>query len=128
MDVFGVNTRSSDLFWSKVDRETGPVHPTLGRCWPWTGTKSNGYGMFNAGEWRIGAHRFSYRLLVGEIPDGLQLDHLCRNPCCVRPDHLDPVTAKENTRRALVYRGSREERREARVRRWAEWASQAVRP
>lgn len=46
------------------------------------------------------AHRVAYEHLVGPVPDGLQLDHLCRNRRCVNPDHLEPVTAQENTRRS----------------------------
>lgn len=66
-------------------------------CWLWTGTKySNGYGQFK----RQIAHRYSYRYAKGEIPDGLCLDHLCRNKACVNPDHLEPVTQGENLRRA----------------------------
>jgi hypothetical protein len=45
------------------------------------------------------AHRVVYEILVGPIPSGLQLDHICSVPWCVNPDHLEPVTAKENTRR-----------------------------
>lgn len=68
-------------------------------CWLWTGpTDGHGYG--RAG--RVRAHRFSYELLVGPIPDGLVLDHLCRVPLCVRPDHLEPVTDGENTRRGVA--------------------------
>jgi hypothetical protein len=48
------------------------------------------------------AHRVMYEHLVGPIPDGMQLDHLCRNRMCVNPDHLEPVTARENTRRATA--------------------------
>lgn len=48
---------------------------------------------------QIRAHRFSYNLLVGHIPDGLVIDHLCRVRCCVNPDHLEPVTSIENTHR-----------------------------
>ena len=70
-------------------------------CWEWTSFKDeDGYG----GVWLNGrtarAHRVMYELLVGPIPDGLQLDHLCRNKACVRPDHLEPVTLAENVRRA----------------------------
>lgn len=45
------------------------------------------------------AHRWAYEFLVGEIPEGLTLDHLCRNKACVMPDHLEPVTQAENHRR-----------------------------
>jgi hypothetical protein len=47
------------------------------------------------------AHRFAYELFVDEIPDGLTLDHLCRNPRCVNPGHLEPVTQRENTLRGI---------------------------
>lgn len=48
------------------------------------------------------AHRVVYEALVGPIPDGLQLDHVCRNRACVNPAHLEPVTALENTRRSAL--------------------------
>lgn len=72
--------------------------------WIWTGAfMGKGYGMFRG---RIGsrrgawlAHRLVYAAMVGEIPDDLQLDHLCRNHACVSPHHLEPVTSGENTRR-----------------------------
>jgi hypothetical protein len=47
-------------------------------------------------------HRVVYRLLVGTIPEGLTLDHLCFVPCCCNPDHLEPVTRAENTRRQMA--------------------------
>lgn len=67
-------------------------------CWEWTAGKRShkGYGGFNGKHY---AHRFAYELAVGPIPDGLTLDHLCRNRLCVNPDHLEPVTARENTLR-----------------------------
>lgn len=84
---------SEDRFWAKVDKEGHAG------CWIWTGARLSGYGMF----WEDGrtrrAHRFAYELLVGGIPEGLVLDHLCRNPECVNPGHLEPVTQRENTMR-----------------------------
>ena len=69
-------------------------------CWLWLGCKSSGYGQLAAHGGRlIYAHRLSYELAQGPIPEGLQIDHLCRTPACVRPDHLEAVTPRENTMR-----------------------------
>ena len=94
-----------DRFWDKVD--------TSGDCWPWLAAENNwGYGLFNVGSRTDGtrrkayAHRWSYEHLVGPIPEGLQLDHLCRTPACVRPEHLEPVTPSENVRRGHESRGT----------------------
>ena len=84
-------------FWSLVDR--GPD------CWLWTGLIDRyGYGRRHTGG-EILAHRIAYRLVVGPIPAGLQLDHLCRNRRCVNPAHLEPVTGRENLRRSPLMPG-----------------------
>lgn len=72
-------------------------------CWEWLGSKApNGYTRF----WWNGrkglAHRFAYETFIGPIPEGLEIDHKCRNRGCVNPDHLDLVTRSENTRRGLA--------------------------
>ena len=83
-----------DRFWEKVD--------VGGVCWEWTAAKTRqGYGNFWTGARYIGAHRWAYESLVGSIPKGLILDHLCRNRACVNPDHVEPVTYGENYRRGL---------------------------
>lgn len=69
-------------------------------CWVWNGTlcERGGYGKF-CGEL---AHRVSYEYFVGPVPAGLELDHLCNNPPCVNPAHLEPVTRAENQRRRIA--------------------------
>lgn len=69
-------------------------------CWEWTAQiNPNGYGSFKVDGRPRRAHRVVYEWLVGPIPAGLELDHLCFNKACVRPDHLEPVTHKENMQR-----------------------------
>ena len=77
------------------------VVPT-GFCWYWTGQTNGRYGHLRAGRsdrTRIYAHRWAYEQLVGPIPAGLEIDHLCFNVLCVNPDHLEPVTTEENIER-----------------------------
>lgn len=66
-------------------------------CWEWQGTLSyEGYGLLRIDYKQIRAHRWMYEQKVGPIPEGLHLDHLCRNVRCVNPDHLEPVTPRVN--------------------------------
>jgi hypothetical protein len=69
-------------------------------CWRWQkGKTANGYGRLTVDGRPRRAHRAAYEEFVGPIPDGLQLDHLCRVRDCVNPAHLEPVTSRENTLR-----------------------------
>ena len=81
-------------FWPKVDK--------TGDCWIWTAAQDGkGYGGFWDGEQRQKAHRVAYELMVGLIPTGLCLDHLCRNTLCVNPAHLEVVTQRVNILRGV---------------------------
>jgi len=80
---------AEERFWSKVEKTEA--------CWNWTkGTHPTGYGMFSFTGRNRYAHRYSYALANGPIPEGLSIDHLCHNPGCVRPSHLRAVTHKQN--------------------------------
>jgi hypothetical protein len=90
--MYVVKRTAEERFWPKVD---------VGLCWEWTAGKYPGthpYGQFYVSPERpkVLAHRFAWEILVEPIPDGLELDHLCRNAVCVNPDHLEPVTHREN--------------------------------
>lgn len=72
----------------------------LGACWPWTKyVAPNGYGRAGRNQQ---AHRWVYEKIIGPIPEGLTLDHLCRNRSCVNPWHMEPVTMRENTLRGAT--------------------------
>lgn len=77
-------------------------------CWNWNGYSTRkGYGQFWDGAKVIYAHRYSYEHFLGKIPEGLQVDHLCRNQGCVNPNHLEAVTLTENVRRGVGLTGPR---------------------
>ena len=83
-------------FWEKVAKTQD--------CWFWIGAKkgrSGAYGCIRVNRRGVYAHRVAYELIVGKIPEGMQLDHLCRNTLCVNPKHLEPVTNKENILRGI---------------------------
>ena len=87
-------SNAEDRFWENVLPE-----PNSG-CWLWAGHGDLcGYGKMHADGWQQMAHRFSYQLHGGVIPDGYEIDHLCSVRCCVNPAHLEPVTSAENKRR-----------------------------
>lgn len=83
-----------ERFWSKVTKADG--------CWTWGGHfERHGYGRFGiSSKHLVLAHRFAWELTNGPVPDGLELDHRCRNRGCCNPAHLEPVTHAENMRRA----------------------------
>ena len=81
----------NERFWMKVQKSPG--------CWNWTAATSvDGYGVFgeHMGGKQHKAHRYAYEQLIGPIPEGKLLDHKCHNRDCVNPDHLRPVTIKQN--------------------------------
>lgn len=84
---------SEERFWSKVEKTEN--------CWNWTAAKvRTGYGVFTIKTSdptrQQAAHRYSYELNIGPIPDGHEIDHMCHNRSCVNPGHLRPVTHKQN--------------------------------
>jgi hypothetical protein len=97
--------RDAAIFWMNVERKPGG-------CWEWTASHNEarrGYGQAKFRGRVRQAHLIAYELLIGPIPEGLQLDHLCRNTACVNPVHLEPVTQRENILRsdapsAIAYR------------------------
>ena len=72
-------------------------------CWIWLRTirRGNEYGRVSISGRTLSAHRWVYEVIRGRIPNGLELDHICKVRCCVNPDHLEPVTHKENTLRGI---------------------------
>lgn len=91
-----------ERFWSKVVRDDDGLY-----CWPWIASTAHGYGQINRDGRPRMAHRVAYELLVGPIPEGLDLDHLCSTPRCCNPSHLEPVTRGVNVSRAHQRRAAR---------------------
>lgn len=83
-----------ERFWAKVNKTDG--------CWIWTAAQRNGYGIFSTAHSpsqpriMVSAHRYTFEMENGPIPEGLVVDHLCHTPACVRPSHLRVATHKEN--------------------------------
>lgn len=137
-----------DRFWDKVNKN-GPIPdyaPHLGPCWVWTGASSvGGYGALrinlaaaNDQSYRLNtrvknsgilgktvkAYRFSWEIANGPIPAGLHIDHLCRVPACVNPNHLEPVTQAENNRRNPNWVGN--DRSRARYTHWPKGTNRGI--
>jgi len=104
-----VNAPSYERFMTKV-----AIHGDQPEdCWEWTaGENGVGYGRFHVDGRLVYPHRFAYELYVGPIPEGLDLDHVCRNRRCVRPSHLEPVTRRENLLRGDTIAAAHHENRD----------------
>ena len=88
------DSRLPATLWAKVQ-------PQPNGCWLWTGATRGtlGYGTRSLHGRMVLVHRAAYEVLIGPVPKGLELDHLCRQPRCLNPAHLEPVTRRENSRR-----------------------------
>lgn len=89
------------MFWAKVNKNgPTPKHdPSLGQCWVWLGCTRFNYGQTRWYSVGISTHRLAYLLLRKRIPEGRELDHLCRNRACCNPWHMEAVTHAVNVGR-----------------------------
>lgn len=91
-----MDPRLPERFWSKC------IPEPMSGCWIWTASATQkGYGCIAVGRKSTGAHRLAYEVLVGPIPQKFDIDHLCRNPSCCNPQHLDAVDRSTNLRRGI---------------------------
>jgi len=103
-----LSQRQTKSLWQRIDKN-GPLpifDPSLGPCWIWTGPlKNHGCGQLNVKGKNISAYLLVFQLLRGEVPEGLELDHLCRVRACCNPSHLEPVVHQINCLRSpLVHK------------------------
>jgi HNH endonuclease len=83
---------TEERFWEKVNKTDS--------CWLWIAAVTHdGYGRFKLNKTHVLSHRFAYEQIKGTIPKGMQLDHLCKIKHCLNPEHLEPVTPQENSKR-----------------------------
>lgn len=102
-----------ERFWEKVDK-SGP-NPDFPDCWEWTAHRVKSYGMFshkrNGQNKKTQTHRYIWEKLNGPVPEGLEVCHLCNNPPCVRPDHLEVGTRSHNQRYSVTHGNHKESRK-----------------
>jgi hypothetical protein len=105
LQILGLSHVMGETMRTRLERfEEKYIAEPMSGCWLWIGCMdAKGYGRFKSNNKRAdGAYRWAYEHFVGPVPDGLQLDHLCRVRCCVNPAHLEVVTQAENIRRGEV--------------------------
>ncbi|MFB8122066.1 HNH endonuclease signature motif containing protein [Streptomyces bacillaris] len=89
----------ADAIEARTNRTVPPPAGLVGNCWIWQGSTNGTYGRLGPGL----AHRVSYEIAKGQIPSGLDIDHLCRRPLCINPDHLEAVTRRVNLLRSTNF-------------------------